>query len=110
MKRAADTAARQDDMIFGDRDQPHVRRDLVTDRGADRGVGFRYRRNLRTVRRRIRPPEATVLYGYGASGLNVAGVNGGAEYVEDFTFYTDQGIDITTARDHILAQWNWPSS
>lgn len=81
--------------------------DLVTDRGADRGVGFRYRRNLRTVLRRIRPPEATVLYGYGASGLNVAGVNGGEEFVEDFTFYTDQGIDITTARERFTRSRVW---
>lgn len=81
--------------------------DLVTDRGADRGVGFRYRRNLRTVRRRIRPPEATVLYGYGASGLNVAGVNGGDEFVEDFTFYTDQGIDIATARERFTRSRVW---
>lgn len=80
---------------------------LVSSRGEDRGVSFRYRRNLRAIRRRTRPPEATVLYPYGAQGLNIAGVNAGVEYLEDFTYYTDQGLTIGEARDRFTRSRVW---
>ena len=72
--------------------------DLVTERGRDLGLGFRYRRNVNRVRRRVRAPEATVLYPYGADDLTVAGVNAGLPYVEDFSYYTGQGLTLTEAR------------
>lgn len=71
---------------------------LVDERGADLGLGFRYRRNLRRVRRRMRAPEVTVLYAYGADGLTIAGANGGSPFVSDFTYYTDQGVDLDAVR------------
>lgn len=80
---------------------------LTATRGEDRGVSFRYRRNLRSIRRRQRPPEATVLYPYGAQGLNIAGVNSGAEYLEDFTFYTDQGMTLEDARARFTRSRVW---
>lgn len=80
---------------------------LVSSRGADRGVSFRYRRNLVNIRRRTRAPEVTVLYPYGAQGLNIAGVNGGDEFLEDFSYYTDQGLTITEARDRFTRSKVW---
>lgn len=84
--------------------------DLVTERGADRGVSFRYRRNLRRIRRRVRPPAATVLYPYGADGLTVAGLNGGSESIEDFSFYTDQGLTLEEARARFTRSRVWSDS
>lgn len=84
--------------------------DLTANRGADRGVAFRYRRNLRRIRRRTRAPEATVLFPYGAQGLTVAGLNGGSESIEDFTFYTDQGLDLATARERFTRERVWSDS
>lgn len=72
--------------------------DLVTERGRDLGLGFRYRRNVNRIRRRTRAPECTVLYPYGADELTIAGVNGGVPYVEDFSYYTGQGLTIGEAR------------
>jgi hypothetical protein len=72
--------------------------DLVAERGRDLGVAFRYGRNVQTVRRRVSPPTATVLYAYGADDLTIAGINSGRQYVEDFSFYTAQGISIGDAR------------
>jgi len=37
--------------------------------GRDNGAVFRYKKNLRSVKRTVEPPEATVLYMYGKGGL-----------------------------------------
>lgn len=84
--------------------------ELVTERGADRGVSFRYRRNLRRIRRRVRPPAATVLYPYGADGLTVAGLNGGSESIDDFSFYTAQGLTLDEARARFTRSRVWSDS
>jgi phage minor structural protein len=73
--------------------------DLVAERGTNRGVGFRYGRNMTEILQRVTAPTATVLYAYGRDGLNIAGLNAGAEYVEDFSFYTDQGLTLEEARE-----------
>jgi len=81
--------------------------DLRDARGRDLGLGFRYRRNVRTVRRRRRPPEVTVLYPFGADGLSIAGVNAGLAYVENFTFYTSRGLTISEARAQFTRSKVW---
>ena len=81
--------------------------DLVDERGADLGLGFRYRRNLRRVRRRRRPPLVTVLYPYGADDLTIAGINGGFPYLEDFSYYTDQGLTLGEARARFTRSKVW---
>jgi phage minor structural protein len=84
--------------------------DLVDERGADLGLGFRYRRNVKSVRRRRRPPEVTVLYPFGAEGLSIAGINGGLPYVEDFSFYTSQGMSLDDARARYTRSRVWSDS
>lgn len=79
-------------------DSPANQVNLVDERGADLGLGFRYRRNLRRTRRRIKPPLVTVLYAYGADNLSIAGANGGVPFIEDFSYYTDKGIDLDAVR------------
>lgn len=81
--------------------------DLSDTRGRDLGLGFRYRRNLRSIRRRVAAPDVTVLYPYGADGLNVAGVNGGLEYIEDFSYYTDRGLSLAEARTRFTKSRVW---
>jgi phage minor structural protein len=67
--------------------------------GVDLGVGFRYGSNLRAVRRRYRPPLATRLYPFGANNLDIANVEvTGLTYVEDYSWYTAQGLTVTEAR------------
>lgn len=72
--------------------------DLVSSRGVDRGTGFRYGRNLTSIEKKSSVPYATKLYAYGADGLNIAGVNSGAQYLEDYSFYTNQGLSLAEAR------------
>lgn len=72
---------------------------LVTSIGQDRGIGFRWGHNLRSVERRYRPPVATRLYPFGANNLDITAVNPGiTNYVEDFSWYTAQGLTLTEAR------------
>jgi len=67
--------------------------------GTTRGVSFRYGRNVTNVERRARPPEATRLFMYGRNNLTISGINpSGNPYVEDFTFYTAQGLTLSEAR------------
>ena len=72
---------------------------LVEQVGLDRGVGFRYGSNVTKIRRRYEPPTATVLYPLGANGLDITTTNpSGEAYVENFGWYTDQGLTIGQAR------------
>lgn len=72
--------------------------DLVDTRGVSRGLAFRYGRNVKGMRRRVRAPETTRLYAYGADDLSIAGLNG-TPYVEDFTYYTDRGLTLEQAQE-----------
>ena len=72
--------------------------DIVDDRGVDSGLALRYGRNIRGLRRRARPPEATRLYAYGDNELTIAGQAGGVEYVEDLSYYTAKGLSEADAR------------
>lgn len=76
--------------------------------GADRGVGFRYGRNVKTVERRSNPPAVTVLYPYGRDDLNIAAAEpSGLTYLEDFSFYTDRGLTLTEARARYTREEVW---
>jgi len=91
-----------------DTDTQRVR--LVTEVGANRGIGFRYGRNVTTVEKRSNPPTCTRLYPYGAQGLDISGLTGGYPYLEDFTFYTDQGISLPTAQARFTRSLIWSDS
>lgn len=73
--------------------------DFVASTGVDNGMSFRYARNLVSVTRTARAPTATRLYPYGREGLTIATeTSGGEEFIEDYAFYTAQGISGATAR------------
>lgn len=67
--------------------------------GSDRAARFEYRRNLRSIRKKSTPPQATVIWPTGRNGLDIAGVNLGLRFLEDFSWYTaTQGLTLTQAR------------
>lgn len=65
---------------------------FVDQQGVDRGIGFRYGRNLLSLRQRIERPKAThlVLLGSGEDLI--------AERT-DYSWYTDQGLSLGEAQD-----------
>ena len=66
--------------------------------GRDNGAVFRYKKNLRSVKRTVEPPEATVLYMYGKGGLALNQVNYSSnQYIEDYSYYLDQGFTLEQA-------------
>jgi phage minor structural protein len=76
--------------------------------GQDRGLGFRWGRNLTSVKRTTLPPEATRLYPIGANGLTPKAVNPtGQTYVEDFSYYTGQGLTLAAAKSNYTRSLIW---
>lgn len=70
---------------------------LVPQVGIDTTISFRYGRDLEELEKEETPPTATRLYGYGADDLDLSGV-AGTPYVEDYTWYTAQGMTEDYAR------------
>lgn len=72
------------DLIFHSRDR---RVDLLTFSGTDSGALFAYRKNLTGIKRVVDTRSlVTRLYAIGKDGMTFATINGGKEYVEDFTY------------------------
>lgn len=81
---------------------------LVPQIGQARGVGFRYGNNLRQIERRYRPPVATRLYPFGANNLDITAVNPlGTTFIEDFSWYTAQGLTLLEARAQFRKDQTW---
>ncbi len=81
---------------------------LVEAIGEDRGIGFRYGHNLRSVERRYRPPVATKLFAFGANDLDISNSEpSGLTYVEDFSWYTAQGLTLLQARAEFTKDQVW---
>lgn len=75
--------------------------------GSDRGAGFRYKKNLKSIKRTVKPPEATVLYPYGRNGLSISDFNNGREYLEDYSWYTSQGLTLAEAKQKYKKEYIW---
>ena len=81
---------------------------LVVQQGTDRGLGFRWGRNLTNVTRTTLPPECTRLYPYGANDLSIRPVNPtGKEYLEDFSYYTAKGLTLAQAQANYTRSQIW---
>jgi phage minor structural protein len=81
---------------------------MIPERGSDRGIGFRYGYNVPSIHRTYEPPFATKLWAFGANDLGIAGVNvTGQGFVEDFHWYTSQGIPLATARTRFTREREW---
>lgn len=60
---------------------------LLTFSGTDSGALFAYKKNLTSIKRVVDTRSlVTRLYAYGKDGITFASINGGKEYVEDYTY------------------------
>lgn len=75
--------------------------------GTNRGAMLRYRKNLKGIKCTIQPVQATVLYPYGKDGLDIRGVNNNIPYIEDYSWYTQQGIPLDEARSKYKKEYIW---
>lgn len=66
--------------------------------GADLGLGFRYGRNLVGIKREEKGPTVTKMWVFGRNDLSIENLAGGAQYIEDYTYFTDQGQTLDYAR------------
>lgn len=69
---------------------------LVPVAGQNLGVSFRYGRDVEEIEKTETPPFATRVFPVGADELMVSGLVG-APYIEDFSWYTNQGISLEDA-------------
>ena len=93
------------DLIF---DCPNRLVHLLTFGGNDSGALFAYRKNLKSIERVVDTRSlVTRLYAYGKDGMTFASINGGKDYVEDFSYTTNpyQMLEYTQMR---LAQYAQP--
>jgi phage minor structural protein len=70
-------------------------------------TSFRYRKNLKSIKRKVTPPVATVIYGYGKNGVDFSGINGGKAYIEDYSWYVEQGVPVEMAREKYKKEYIW---
>jgi len=63
---------------------------LLTFSGKESGALFAYRKNLNSIKRVVDTRSlVTRLYAYGKDGMTFSLINGGKEYVEDFTYSSE---------------------
>lgn len=68
---------------------------------------FRYAKNLKEIKKTEYAPEATVIYPRGAGGLTIESVNGGKDYLEDYSWYNEQGMTLQEARARYRKEYVW---
>lgn len=72
------------DLVFDSRNRMVS---LLTFSGIDSGALFAYKKNLTSIKRVVDTRSlVTRLYAYGKDGITFASINGGKEYVEDYTY------------------------
>jgi phage minor structural protein len=66
---------------------------LLSFSGTDSGALFSYRKNLKSIQRVVDTRDlVTRLYAYGKDGMTFASINGGKEYVEDYSYSSEVRI------------------
>ncbi len=75
--------------------------------GTDRGAVFRYKKNLKSITRTMKPPEATVIYPRGKGDLTIENANNGIDYLEDYSWYVSQGLSLAEARARFKKEYIW---
>jgi len=79
-------------------DNDGSRVNMLTQVGANLGLGFRYGRNLIGITRTELGPTVTKLWVFGRNDLSIENLTGGAQYIEDFSYFTDLGQTLDYAR------------
>lgn len=73
---------------------------FVTSIGNNQGISLIYGHNLKEIKRTYKGPEATRLYPIGANNLTIESANpSGVPYIENYDYYTDQGLTLIEARN-----------
>lgn len=80
---------------------------FVHKKGNNRKVYFRYKKNLKSITRKIKPPVATVLYPYGKNGLSIQEINNGKPYLENYDWYIEQGLTLEKAKELYTKDYVW---
>lgn len=75
--------------------------------GKDLDFIFRYRKNIKEIKKRTTSPKATILYPIGRGGLGIQSVNDGIPYVEDFSWYESLGISLREAKKKYRKAYEW---
>lgn len=88
-------------------DSMNYRISLVRPTPANKKAAFKYRKNLKSIMRKTKPPVATVVYAYGKNGLTFAPINNDIPYVENFDWYVEQGIPLEVARKNYRKEYIW---
>lgn len=77
---------------------------IVETQGRDLGIGFRYGRNLQSIEHVYQAPRVTKLYPYGRDSISIADSNDGVPYLEDYSWYTGQGLTLEEARERFTKE------
>ena len=80
---------------------------IVKDEEIIADVTYRYKNNMNNIIKKETQPEATILYPYGRDGMTIEALNNGKKYIEDFTWYTNLGLDIKEARARFSKEQVW---
>lgn len=84
---------------------------FVLAQGVDNGIRFSYGYNLEQIKRTATAPLCTRLYAYGANNLSIDTVSvDGKPYVDNFSWYTGQGITLLNAEAKYLKTQVWVDS
>lgn len=75
--------------------------------GEESNLTFRYRKNIKEIKKTAIMPTATVIYPYGRGGLTIAAVNGGINYLEDYSWYVSMGMTLTEAKKKYRKEYIW---
>lgn len=63
---------------------------LLTFSGKESGALFAYKKNLNSIKRVVDTRSlVTRLYAYGKDGMSFVAINGGKDYVEDYTYSSE---------------------
>ncbi len=80
---------------------------FVTRIGKETTFIFRYRKNIKEIKKTVTPVQATVIYPYGRGGLTIGSVNNGQEYLEDYSWYTNLGVPLAEAKKRFRKEYVW---
>ncbi|GAA1453483.1 phage tail spike protein [Nesterenkonia lacusekhoensis] len=80
---------------------------IAPDMGETHEIVFTYKRELTDIVKQSRAPITTVIYPTGADDMGIESVNDGVPYVEDYGYYTAQGISLADARELYRKEDRW---
>lgn len=79
---------------------------FVSKFGKEHGLVFRYKKNLKQIKRTVIAPEATVIYPYGKGGLTIENI-ANTEFLENYSWYESLGIPLAEAKQLYKKEYIW---